>query len=51
MTDASPFVVAIRIAGISVFPDFVNASLLVFTLSAACTGMFRTSSRGIMTPC
>ncbi|KAH7350047.1 dicarboxylic amino acid permease [Plectosphaerella cucumerina] len=38
--DASPFVVAIRIAGISVFPDFVNASLLVFTLSAACTDIY-----------
>ncbi|KAM0481891.1 hypothetical protein ACHAPX_003220 [Trichoderma viride] len=38
--DASPFVVAIRIAGISVFPDFVNASLLVFTLSAASTDIY-----------
>ncbi|UKZ69363.1 uncharacterized protein TrAtP1_010371 [Trichoderma atroviride] len=38
--DASPFVVAVRIAGISVFPDFVNASLLVFTLSAACTDIY-----------
>ncbi|KAJ4187018.1 hypothetical protein NW759_016910 [Fusarium solani] len=38
--DASPFVVAVRIAGISVFPDFVNASLLVFTLSASCTDIY-----------
>ncbi|KAL4791043.1 amino acid permease-domain-containing protein [Aspergillus venezuelensis] len=32
---ASPFVVAINIAGISVLPDIINASLLVFTLSAS----------------
>ncbi|KAL5588162.1 hypothetical protein FOVSG1_013298 [Fusarium oxysporum f. sp. vasinfectum] len=38
--DASPFVVAIRLAGISVFPDIVNGSLLVFTLSAACTDIY-----------
>ncbi|KAM0457033.1 hypothetical protein ACHAPV_007013 [Trichoderma viride] len=38
--DASPFVVAVRIAGISVLPDFVNASLLVFTLSAASTDIY-----------
>ncbi|KAM0326286.1 hypothetical protein ACHAQA_006884 [Verticillium albo-atrum] len=38
--DASPFVVAVRLAGIAVFPDFVNASLLVFTVSAACTDIY-----------
>ncbi|KAG9251636.1 dicarboxylic amino acid permease [Emericellopsis atlantica] len=38
--DASPFVVAVRLAGIAVLPDFVNASLLVFTLSAACTDIY-----------
>ncbi|KAN0065671.1 amino acid transporter [Thecaphora frezii] len=32
---ASPFVVAIQNAGIGVLPSIVNASLLVFTLSAA----------------
>ncbi|KAJ6439302.1 amino acid transporter (predicted) [Purpureocillium lavendulum] len=33
--DASPFVVAMKIAGIKVFPDIINACLLVFTSSAA----------------
>ncbi|KAL4957015.1 amino acid permease-domain-containing protein [Aspergillus filifer] len=36
---ASPFVVAINIAGISVLPDIINASLLVFTLSASSSGL------------
>ncbi|KAJ5981100.1 hypothetical protein N7481_008398 [Penicillium waksmanii] len=38
--DASPFVVAIRNAGIKVLPDFTNASLLVFTLSAASSDIY-----------
>ncbi|KAJ5088422.1 hypothetical protein N7456_012038 [Penicillium angulare] len=37
---ASPFVVAIRNAGISVLPDIINASLLVFTISAASSDIY-----------
>jgi amino acid transporter len=40
-TAASPFVIAAKIAGIKVFPDIINACLLVFTLSAATTGTAR----------
>lgn len=35
---ASPFVIAMRIAGIKVLPDVINACLLVFVISAANTG-------------
>jgi len=35
---ASPFVIAIQIAGIGVLPDIVNAGLLVFVLSSASSG-------------
>lgn len=35
---ASPFVIAIKLAGIKVLPDVINASLLVFVISAANTG-------------
>ncbi|KAL4970669.1 amino acid permease/ SLC12A domain-containing protein [Aspergillus stella-maris] len=37
---ASPFVVAINIASISVLPDIINASLLVFTLSASSSDLY-----------
>ncbi|PWY64978.1 hypothetical protein BO94DRAFT_579946 [Aspergillus sclerotioniger CBS 115572] len=37
---ASPFVVAINIAKMSVLPDIVNASLLVFTLSASSSDIY-----------
>ena len=40
---ASPFVVASTIAGIKVFPNIINASLLVFTLSASSSGKVETS--------
>ncbi|KAH8888955.1 hypothetical protein GQ53DRAFT_795424 [Thozetella sp. PMI_491] len=40
---ASPFVVAINIAGIKVLPDIINASLLVFTLSASSTDIYCSS--------
>ncbi|CAH0046286.1 unnamed protein product [Clonostachys solani] len=40
---ASPFVVAATLAGIKVFPDFINASLLVFTLSAASSDIYCSS--------
>lgn len=35
---ASPFVIAMRLARIPVLPDVVNACLLIFVLSAACSG-------------
>ncbi|KAL0261918.1 hypothetical protein SLS55_003351 [Diplodia seriata] len=35
---ASPFVIAVKLAGFEGLPDVVNASLLVFVLSAACSG-------------
>ncbi|KAJ3523813.1 hypothetical protein NM208_g8688 [Fusarium decemcellulare] len=37
---ASPFVVAVNIAGIRVLPDIINASMLVFTLSAASSDIY-----------
>ncbi|KAH8646293.1 amino acid permease/ SLC12A domain-containing protein [Xylariales sp. PMI_506] len=37
---ASPFVLAISLAGIKVFPDIINACLLVFTLSAASSDVY-----------
>ncbi|KAF7547907.1 hypothetical protein G7Z17_g7400 [Cylindrodendrum hubeiense] len=37
---ASPFVVAVTLAGIGVFPDIINGSLLVFTLSAASSDIY-----------
>ncbi|KAH6887601.1 amino acid permease/ SLC12A domain-containing protein [Thelonectria olida] len=37
---ASPFVVAVSLAGVGVFPDIINGSLLVFTLSAASTDIY-----------
>jgi amino acid permease len=43
---ASPFVVAVSLAGVGVFPDIINASLLVFTLSAASTGKHLTPNHG-----
>lgn len=35
---ASPYVIAIKLAGIKVLPDVINACLLVFVISAANTG-------------
>jgi amino acid transporter len=43
LADASPFVVAISLAQIQVLPDIINASLLVFTLSAASSGVSKRS--------
>lgn len=40
---ASPFVIAVQIAGIKHLPDVVNASLLVFVVSAANSGKFTMS--------
>ncbi|CAG8947945.1 unnamed protein product [Penicillium salamii] len=40
---ASPFVVAINSAGVRGFSGFINASLLVFTLSAACSDIYCSS--------
>ncbi|KAM0790147.1 hypothetical protein ACM66B_005468 [Microbotryomycetes sp. NB124-2] len=37
---ASPFVVAIRRANIRVLPDIINASILVFTMSAANSDLY-----------
>jgi amino acid transporter len=37
---ASPFVVAIKIAGIKVLPDIVNACILVFVFSAANSDLY-----------
>ncbi|KAK4083397.1 hypothetical protein Purlil1_10634 [Purpureocillium lilacinum] len=37
---ASPFVLAMTMAGIKIFPDFINACLLFFTCSAACTDVY-----------
>jgi amino acid transporter len=36
---ASPYVIAIQLAGIKVLPDIINACLLFFVISAANTGM------------
>lgn len=38
--NASPFVVAVRLAGIPAFPDVINACLLVFVLSAANSDVY-----------
>ncbi|THW56463.1 dicarboxylic amino acid permease [Aureobasidium pullulans] len=38
--EASPYVIAIKLAGIKVLPDIINASLLVFVLSAANTDIY-----------
>jgi amino acid transporter len=40
---ASPFVVAISLAGIKVLPDIVNAGLLVFVLSSAASDIYCSS--------
>ncbi|KAI8202284.1 hypothetical protein K4K52_006502 [Colletotrichum sp. SAR 10_76] len=40
---ASPFVVSVQIAGIGIFPDIINGSLLVFTLSAASSDIYCSS--------
>ncbi|KAJ3950765.1 hypothetical protein N0V92_012848 [Colletotrichum tropicale] len=40
---ASPFVVSVQIAGIGTFPDIINGSLLVFTLSAASSDIYCSS--------
>lgn len=37
---ASPFVVAISIAGIKILPSIINASLLVFVMSAANSDLY-----------
>lgn len=37
---ASPFVIAVQIAGIPVFPDVVNGCLLVFVISAANSDIY-----------
>ncbi|KAF3765293.1 hypothetical protein M406DRAFT_37968 [Cryphonectria parasitica EP155] len=37
---ASPFVIAVQLAHISVFPDVVNACLLVFVISAADSDIY-----------
>ncbi|KAH6995238.1 amino acid permease/ SLC12A domain-containing protein [Ilyonectria destructans] len=37
---ASPFVIAVQLAGIPVFPDVINACLLVFVLSAANSDIY-----------
>lgn len=37
---ASPFVIAVQLAGIPVFPDVVNGCLLVFVLSAANSDIY-----------
>ncbi|KAL1393049.1 dicarboxylic amino acid permease [Phyllosticta capitalensis] len=37
---ASPFVIAMRLARIPVLPDVVNACLLIFVLSAACSDIY-----------
>lgn len=36
---ASPFVVAVTLGGVPIFADIINGCLLVFTLSAASSGM------------
>jgi amino acid transporter len=36
---ASPFVVAVSLGGVPIFADVINGCLLVFTLSAASSGM------------
>ncbi|TLD31556.1 hypothetical protein PspLS_02204 [Pyricularia sp. CBS 133598] len=41
--DASPFVVAMNLAGVARFGDVINGSLLIFTLSAACTDIYCSS--------
>ncbi|KAL3433772.1 amino acid permease/ SLC12A domain-containing protein [Aspergillus tetrazonus] len=41
---ASPFVVAISLAGIKVLPDIVNAGLLVFVVSSAASDIYCSSS-------
>lgn len=38
---ASPFVVALKLAGINVLPDILNGAILVFTVSASSTGKSR----------
>ncbi|KAH0036325.1 dicarboxylic amino acid permease, partial [Aureobasidium melanogenum] len=38
--EASPYVIAIKLAGIKVLPDIINASLLVFVISAANTDIY-----------
>lgn len=43
---ASPFVIAMAIAGIDVLPDIINACLLVFVISAANTGKAYPSGHG-----
>ncbi|KAI8712746.1 AA-permease domain-containing protein [Fusarium sp. LHS14.1] len=40
---ASPFVVSVSMAGVGVFPDFINGCLLVFTLSAASSDIYCSS--------
>lgn len=45
---ASPFVVSVSIAGVDVFPDIINGCLLVFTLSAASSGMSESSTTSRM---
>lgn len=37
---ASPFVIAVRLAGFEVLPDVINGALLVFVLSAACSDIY-----------
>ncbi|OJD31707.1 dicarboxylic amino acid permease [Diplodia corticola] len=37
---ASPFVIAVKLAGFKVLPDVINATLLVFVLSAACSDIY-----------
>ncbi|KAI5460500.1 amino acid permease/ SLC12A domain-containing protein [Mariannaea sp. PMI_226] len=37
---ASPFVIAVQLAGIPIFPDVINACLLVFVLSAANSDIY-----------
>ncbi|EKG10261.1 Amino acid/polyamine transporter I [Macrophomina phaseolina MS6] len=37
---ASPFVIAAKLAGFEVLPDIINATLLVFVLSAACSDIY-----------
>lgn len=36
---ASPFVVAVTLGGVPIFADIINGCLLVFTLSAASSGI------------
>ncbi|KAM0713426.1 hypothetical protein Q7P37_010388 [Cladosporium fusiforme] len=40
---ASPFVVAMSMAGVKILPDVINGSLLVFTLSAASSDVYSAS--------